>query len=111
MTEFSRSLAIVIGINEYHHGIAKLKTAVPDAMAIATILKDSYQYQLVHPSFDTGVILDRYATQESLESLFTDLLPDRIKPTTSDRLLIYFAGHGIARSSDRGLEGYLVRAC
>ena len=108
MTEFSRSLAIVIGINEYHHGIANLKTAVPDAIAIATILQDSYQYQLIHPSFKTGVIIDRYATQASLKSLFTDLLPHHLKPTKSDRLLIYFAGHGIARSSDRGLEGYLV---
>ena len=108
MTEFSRSLAIVIGINEYHNGVAHLKTAVDDAIAIATILQDSYQYQLVHPSFKTGVIIDRYATQASLTSLFTDLLPKQIKPTKSDRLLIYFAGHGIARSSDRGLEGYLV---
>ncbi|MDJ0636342.1 MAG: caspase family protein [Xenococcaceae cyanobacterium MO_188.B29] len=108
MTEFSRSLAIVIGINEYHNGVAHLKTAVPDAIAIATILQDSYQYQLVHPRLKTGVTIDRYATQASLTSLFTDLLPHQIKPTKSDRLLIYFAGHGIARSSDRGLEGYLV---
>ena len=35
MTEFERSLAIVIGINEYNHGIAHLQTAVPDAVAIA----------------------------------------------------------------------------
>jgi hypothetical protein len=35
-------------------------------------------------------------------------LPKQIKPTKSDRLLIYFAGHGIARSSDTGPEGYLV---
>ena len=34
MAEFKRSLAIVIGINEYHNGIARLKTAVPDAIAI-----------------------------------------------------------------------------
>jgi WD40 repeat protein len=108
MSEFDRSLAVVIGINEYQHGIARLKTAVPDAVAIATILQDSYQYQLIHSQFETGVIVDRYATRESLKSLFTNLLPNRIKPTQSDRLLLYFAGHGIARSSDTGPEGYLV---
>ncbi len=108
MSEFARSLAVVIGINEYQNGIARLNTAVPDAVAIASILQDSYQYQLVHPHFKTGVIVNRYATKELLKSLFTDLLPNKIKPTKSDRLLIYFAGHGIARSNDTGPEGYLV---
>jgi hypothetical protein len=68
MTEFARSLAVVIGINEYQNGIA-----VTDAVAIATILKDSYQYQLVHPNFETGVIINQYATGDLLTSLFTDL--------------------------------------
>ena len=108
MTEFSRSLAVVIGINEYQNGIARLKTAVPDAVAIATILRDSYQYQLVHPDFETGVIVNQYATKDNLTTLLTDILPNKIKPTQSDRLLVYFAGHGIARSSDIGPEGYLV---
>ncbi len=108
MAEFKRSLAVVIGINEYHNGIARLKTAVPDAIAIAEILKDHYQYQLVHPNFKTGVIVNHYATKDRLKSLFTDILPNKIRPTQSDRLVLYFAGHGIARSSDTGPEGYLV---
>ena len=108
MSEFARSLAVVIGINKYQNGIAQLKTAVPDAMAIAHILKNSYQYQLVHPDYEMGVIVDRFGTGERLRNLFTEVLPKQIKPTQSDRLLIYFAGHGIARSSDTGPEGYLV---
>ena len=108
MTEFSRSLAVVIGINEYQNGIARLKTAVPDALAIANILKDSYQYQLVHPHSETEVIVNRQATNAHLRKLFTEILPQKINPTKSDRLLLYFAGHGIARNSDTGPEGYLV---
>lgn len=108
MTEFKRSLAVVIGINEYHNGVARLKTAVPDSIAIAEILKESYQYQLVHPNFETGVIVNQYATGDRLKSLFADILPHKIRPTQSDRLVLYFAGHGIARSSDTGPEGYLV---
>ena len=108
MTEFERSFAVVIGINDYQNGIASLKTAVPDALAIATILQDSYQYQLVHPSFETGVIVNDYATGDRLKHLFTEVLPEQIRPSSSDRLLLYFAGHGIARSSDTGPEGYLV---
>ena len=108
MTEFSRSLAVVIGINEYQNGITRLKTAVPDAIAIASILQDSYQYQLIHPDFKSGIIVNQSATSNCLTRLFTKILPQKIKPTKNDRLLLYFAGHGIARNSDTGPEGYLV---
>ena len=54
MGEFARSLAIVIGINKYKNGISQFKTAVADAVAIARILQDSYQYQLVYPDYETG---------------------------------------------------------
>ena len=108
MTEFKRSIAVVIGINEYHRGIAHLQTAVPDAVAIAKILDNCYEYELVHPEFESGVIINQYATKDRLKSLFTDILANQIKPTEGDRLLVYFAGHGIARSSDIGPEGYLV---
>ena len=35
-------------------------------------------------------------------------MPNRLKLTHSDRLLLYFAGHGIARNSNTGPEGYLI---
>ncbi|WP_144053268.1 caspase family protein [Xenococcus sp. PCC 7305] len=105
---FDRSIAIVIGINEYQNGIAPLQTPVSDAIAIATILSESYQYHLIHPDFNSGVILNEYAKKEQLKNLFTDILPNQIKPTNRDRLLLYFAGHGLARNSDIGPEGYLV---
>ena len=108
MNEFERSLAVVIGINKYQNGIAPLQTAVPDALAIAKILQDTYNFQLVHPDFDMGAIVNQYATKDKLETLLRDILPNQIKPTKSDRLLVYFAGHGIARNSDEGPEGYLV---
>ena len=86
MSEFARSIAVVIGINEYSNGIAKLATAVPDAIEIASILQTNYQYQLIHSSFDSGVIIDSYATQKSIRDLFTELLPQKIAPGKSDRI-------------------------
>ncbi|MDJ0596764.1 MAG: caspase family protein [Pleurocapsa sp. MO_226.B13] len=106
--EFDRSLAVVIGINDYQNGIDTLQTAIPDAFAIAEILNKSYKYKLVHPKFESEVIVNQYATKERLETLLKDILPNKIKPTESDRLIFYFAGHGIARNSDEGPEGYLV---
>ena len=54
------------------------------------------------------MLIDGYATKKKLKKLFTDILPNKIKPTNRDRLIVYFAGHGIARESDEGLEGYLI---
>ena len=38
MSEFSRSLAVVIGINQYSNGISSLQTALNDAREIGRIL-------------------------------------------------------------------------
>ena len=54
MSGFTRSLTIVIGINKHQNGITRIKTVVPNAVAIARILQDSYQYQLVYPDYETG---------------------------------------------------------
>ena len=105
---FERNFAVVIGINKYQNEITPLQSAVPDALAIAQILQNIYQYELVHPNFDTGVVINEYATKEQLEVLLTEILPHKIKLTNKDRLIFYFAGHGIARNSDTGPEGYLV---
>ena len=75
MNGFTRSLAIVIGINKHQDGITRIKTVVPDVVAIARILQDSSPYQLVHLSSGIDAIGDR------LKSLFTKVLPKRSKPT------------------------------
>ena len=105
---FDRSIAVVIGINEYQNGIEPLQTPVSDAIAIATRLRDNYQYQFIHPSFESGVIVNQFATKDQLETLFKDILPNKIQPTQRDHLLFYFAGHGIARNSDGKLQGFLI---
>lgn len=76
--------ALIIGINAYRH-IDKLNTATNDATTIANVLNKYY-------AFDTKVILDQNATRENimneLNSLRSKLKPD-------DKLLIYYAGHGV----------------
>ena len=105
-TNFQRNIAVVIGINNYQNGIHSLKTAVNDASAIADLLQKEYKYQEVirlFPHDDHGE-----ATREKLKELLFDKLPNEIKPTESDRLLFYFAGHGIARNSEDGPAGALI---
>ena len=102
MKEFQRSLAVVIGINQYQKGIHPLKTAKPDAVKFARLLKRTYEYILVHPTLGKRPILDKNAGLKELRSLLDVTLPQQIKPTKDDRLLFYFAGHGIALNGEKG---------
>ena len=99
MTQFKRSIAIIIGINQYQNGIPALKTAVNDATQLAQVLKADHGYQVV-------LLRDQQASLATLRSLLTDKLAALVQP--DDRVLFYFAGHGLAFNGDEGPEGYLI---
>jgi len=99
MAEFKRSIAIVVGIDHYQNGIPPLKTAVADAHDISQVLRIDHGYQ-------SGLLTDGQATLAVLRSLLTEKLPAYIQP--DDRLVFYFAGHGLAFNGDEGPEGYLI---
>ncbi|MEG4595347.1 caspase family protein [Microcoleus sp. F8_C2] len=105
MTNFTQNLAIIIGINQYQYGIAELKTAKPDAETLANLLRDEYQYQVELITDDT----DRKPTLKELEHLLTKWLPEKLQPpAVNNRLLFYFAGHGMPLESDDGPRGFLL---
>jgi WD40 repeat protein len=99
MTEFANNRAVIIGINQYGSGIAPLQTAVNDAKKLIEILRQKHGYQV-------WVLLDEIATLNNIDRLLQETLPKQVKP--GDRLLFYFAGHGIALNGDDGPEGYLI---
>jgi WD40 repeat protein len=96
---FVNHLAVVIGINDYQNGVPRLKTPVNDAQTIAEILKSSH-------GFEVELLLNEAATHSTLLNLLQTHLPQRL--TKEDRLLFYFAGHGIALNGDDGPEGYVI---
>ncbi|MFN6497222.1 MAG: caspase family protein [Nostoc sp. DedQUE01] len=105
MKKFTHNLAIAIGINQYQNGIAKLNTAKPDAQTLADILRDNYQYQVELITDDT----ERKPTLKELENLLTKWLPEQLQPPAeNNRLLFYFAGHGMPLESDDGPRGFLL---
>ncbi|CBN55837.1 MULTISPECIES: eIF2A-related protein [Kamptonema] len=97
--EFKRSLAIVIGINDYQNGISPLRTATNDAKELARILKEDHNY-------DVKLLLDTEVTREKLQILLLETLPKEVGE--NDRILFYFAGHGIALDNDDGPAGYVI---
>ena len=96
---FARSIAVVIGINTYGSGIPALRTAANDARRLGALLRDGHGY-------DVTLLLDADANLASLTELFTRTLPATVKD--DDRVLFYFAGHGVARDGDEGPNGYLL---
>ena len=99
MSQFKRNLAIIIGINNYQSGIPKLKTATKDAEEIAHVLERQHSYKI-------WGLIDEQATLAACLRLLEEFLPKQIQ--ASDRLIFYFAGHGIALNGDDGPEGFLI---
>jgi Caspase domain len=76
--------ALVIGIDEYPSPLPSLKTAVADAQAVSSELREDYGFQV-------QLLLNRDATRAHILDAIT-----RYRDTLSanDNLLIYYAGHG-----------------
>ena len=105
MTGFSYNLAIAIGINNYRNNIAELKTARPDAKKLANLLGTDYNYQVELITDET----ERKPSLTELRTLLTRWLPQQLQPPAhNNRLLFYFAGHGMSLESDDGPKGFLL---
>lgn len=96
---FDKSHAFVVGINAYEH-VSRLTTAVNDANGIAERLAEKHGYHVHGPFLD--------ATKGDLLRLFTEVIPEVVGE--NDRVVFYFAGHGIALDGEDGPNGYLVPA-
>ena len=79
---FGNYHALVIGNNRYK-GFPDLKTAVPDARAVAETLRRDYGFRV-----DLRINAKRY-------DIISGLAKMRAKLTVNDHLLIYYAGHGV----------------
>ncbi len=93
---FSRSLVVIVGIDNYAAGVPPLGNAVRDAMAVQHCLAEEHGYEILSR-------INEEADGESLIQLLEVELPRRLG--SEDRLLFYFAGHGIALPDD---HGYLI---
>lgn len=105
MSPFARSRALLIGINRYRH-VAPLQSATSDVLAISTSLRDDHGYEV-------DLLLDEDASGTKLRAALAQLMQ---QTTTADRILIYFAGHGVVQESarpgelsiDSGPQGFFV---
>lgn len=94
---YSSSYAVVIGIDNYQH-FTKLSGAARDAEAMAG--------ELSKRGFEVITLLNEQATRRGILRALQVDLPKRVGP--EDRVLIYFAGHGISQGEGAAAMGYLM---
>lgn len=96
--KYGTSHALIIGIDEYPD--SPLQRCVNDAEAVASCLRDRFQFNEVQ------LILNGDATRDRIREAYLSYAADTIQP--DDRLIVFFAGHGHTRTSIRGETGFLI---
>ncbi|MFN3200933.1 MAG: caspase domain-containing protein [Bradymonadia bacterium] len=95
---YARSIAVVIGINRYAKMTRHLEAAEADARRVATFFKGQ--------GFDVYPLLGADATRQKISTLIGDTL--RQSTQAKDRVVIYFAGHGLTEGQGDRAMGYLA---
>lgn len=88
-------LAVLIGIDAYQHGVPGLRNAERDVRAVGEVLRHDHGYSV-------QLVVNEEATRSALKTLFADLA-ERV--SERHRLIVYFAGHGIALETDDDFDG------
>lgn len=96
---YNKSWAVVIGINNYGGRHARLTNAGNDAKALAALLRQR--------GFETICTLyDDQATRSAIMGWLRNELPAHT--AANDRVVFFFAGHGITQTGPAGKRGYLI---
>jgi len=98
---YDNSYALIIGIDKYKN-VKKLNYAVDDAESIKAILEESFYF----PSDNISILTNEEATKQNILKSFSYITK---KAKVNDRVLIFFAGHGVTMDLPGGGElGYLL---
>jgi len=95
---YTKSVALVIGINNYSAGWPSLSAACNDADRVAGALRAQ--------GFDVYELKDRQATKGEIMRHLYNVVPPLL--SENDRFLLYFAGHGQTQDAPSGQLGYIV---
>jgi len=98
---YASSWALVIGINNYQLA-SPLEYARQDAAGFAEVLTSQHEF----PHERVTVLLDTDATKVNILSEFHRFHREDVSP--DDRIAVYFAGHGLTRTGNRGEVGFLL---
>ena len=94
---YEQSHAVVVGIDRYEH-LPALTGAVRDAGLVAAELR--------RRGMKVRLLRNAEATREAITELLGDRLPEQVG--WNDRVLVYFAGHGVTTGVADTAMGYLM---
>ena len=98
---YDNSYALIIGIDKYEN-VQPLNYAVKDAESIQDILVNTFDF----PEDNVTLLKNEEATKQNILKSFSEITK---KAEDSDRVLIFFAGHGETMDLPEGGEkGYLI---
>jgi hypothetical protein len=100
-SSYHASWALVIGINAYQHA-QPLAYACNDADAVATALT----IDLGFPAGNVLLLKDSQATKNAILEAYLGFINKAADP--DDRVLVFFAGHGMTAQGHRESVGFLV---
>ena len=113
LVKFKRSIALIIGVNDYQKAGAPLLTPIQDARKIKEVLIEKQGFleeDIFLMENPTGQkILDKLAEFKT-EDEPVDEKAEKKKIDLSQKssFLFYFAGHGVAGNLDEGPKGYFL---
>jgi uncharacterized caspase-like protein len=99
--KYDTSRALIIGIDKYKSA-APLSYAVSDAEAIREVLVDRFNFLQENIIY----LENAGATRANISKSFLSLCGDRCE--LDDRIVVFFAGHGMTTAGSRGDVGFLV---
>lgn len=99
--KYNNSWALIIGINKYQH-VSQLHYARNDAESMAQILIEDFGF----PAENVTVLTDEDATRSKIMEAYLKFAQNETEP--DDKILFYFAGHGVTVSGIHGDVGQLV---
>lgn len=99
-SKYAVSRALIFGINKFRHA-SPLNYAVSDALAVKDVLVAKYAFS------PTNIVCltDEEATRAAVTSAYMALGGSATQQ--DDRLLVFYAGHGMTTSGARGPIGFL----
>lgn len=99
--KYTNSRALLIGIDKYRHS-SPLSYAVSDANEIKSVL----QTDLGFLPQNIVYLTDQEATRDTIMQSFINFTNDDVE--LDDRIIVFFAGHGVTRTGYKGEVGYLA---
>jgi hypothetical protein len=102
--DYQNSWALLIGIDDYGGSLPPLGTATKGVAELSEVLQSALNFQPDH----VITLTNEQATQRAIRRALTDPLSRADQVGPNDRVVVYFAGHGVTFDTAQGEVGCIA---